>query len=76
MIVISPNFGFRNFDGFGLFFGYQSVHICMGFVDLLWILLFFGIFMVFDWILNGRFKPLKKIKNLIVVFFFFFNSLL
>ena len=43
----------------------------MGFVDLLWILLFFGIFMVFDWILNGRFKPLKKIKNLIVVFFFF-----
>ena len=45
----------------------------MGFVDLLWILLFFGILMVFDWILNGRFKPLKKIKNLIVVFFFFFS---
>ena len=46
---------FQNFDGFGLFFGYQSVHIGMGFVDLLWILLVFGIFMGFDWILKHGF---------------------
>ena len=26
-LVISPKFRFRNFNGFGLFFGYQSVHI-------------------------------------------------
>ena len=43
---------FRNFDGFGLFFGYQSVHIGMGFVDLVWIfLLICSIFMGFGWIL-------------------------
>ena len=34
-ISSSPKFiRLRNFDGFGLFFGYQSVHIGMGFVDL------------------------------------------
>ena len=37
--------------GLGYFFGYQYVHIGMGFVDLVWILLFFGTFMGFDWIL-------------------------
>ena len=51
-LVISPKFGFWNFDGFGLFFGYQSVHNGMGFVDLVWILLFLlgSIFMGFGWI--------------------------
>ena len=43
---------FQILMGLGYFFGYQSIHICMGFIDLLWILLFFGIFMVFDWILK------------------------
>ena len=38
-LITSPNFGFRNFDGFGLYFGYQSVNNGMGFVDLVWILL-------------------------------------
>ena len=33
-LVISPKFRYRNFGGFGLFFGYHSVHIGIGFVDL------------------------------------------
>ena len=60
-LITSPNFGFRNFDGFGLYFGYQSVNNGMGFVDLVWILLLLLFFVVFSWVLvgflSGRFKP-------------------
>ena len=50
--------------GLGYFFGYQSVHNGMGFVDLVWILPFFFSFgLVFSWVLvgflSGRFKPKK-----------------
>ena len=44
-ICYFPYFGFRNIDGFGVFSGYQSL-------DLVWVLLVFGIFMGFDWILK------------------------
>ena len=57
LISYFPKLWFRNFDGFGLFFGYQSVHIGMGFVDLVWIL----VFLVFAWVLIGLGSNLKKI---------------
>ena len=53
-LVISPKFRFQNFDGFGLFFGYQSVRIGKGFIDLVWILLFFWALIVFSWVLVGH----------------------
>ena len=54
--------------GLGYFFGYQSVQIVMGFVDLEWIFFFFGMFSrVLIGLLSGRFKPKR---NMIVVFFF------
>ena len=43
-LVISPIFRFRKFDGFGLFFGYQSFHIGIGFVDLYGFCFFFFFF--------------------------------
>ena len=39
--------------GLGYFFGYQSVQIVMGFVDLEWIFFFFlDVFKGFDWIIK------------------------
>ena len=50
LFVISPNFGSRNIDGFWVIFWKLITWFCMNFVDLVWTLLFFGIFMGFDWI--------------------------
>ena len=51
-LVISPKFRFQNFNGFRLFFGYQSIHIGIGFVDLYGFFFFFSFFiLVFSWVL-------------------------
>ena len=57
LFVIYPNFGFRTIDGFWVIFWKSITWFGMSFVDLVWILLFFGIFMGFDWIQVLGLKP-------------------
>ena len=57
LFVISLNFGSWNIDGFWVIFWKSITWFGMGFVDLVWILLFFGIFMGFDWIQVLGSKP-------------------
>ena len=56
---ISPTFGFRDFDGFGIIFW---ISICLYWYGFCWFGMDFSfIFLVFSWVLirllSGRFKP-------------------
>ena len=58
-ISIFPNFGFRDFDGFGIIFW---ISICLYWYGFCWFGMDFSfIFLVFSWVLirllSGRFKP-------------------